>query len=55
MPIFKYDNTSDYHCKICDTTIQRRCVLTHFNTDKHKQNLMKKRILLEISGTNRDV
>jgi hypothetical protein len=43
MPIFKYDNTSDYQCKVCNTTIQRRCVIKHFNTDKHKRNLTKKK------------
>lgn len=47
MPFYKYDNTSDYQCKICNCDIQRPCVLTHFNTDKHKRNLVKKKMILE--------
>lgn len=47
MPLFKYDNTSDYYCKVCDCFMQRRCVIKHFNTTKHSKNLMKKKMILE--------
>ncbi len=47
MPLFKYDNTTDYYCKVCNCIIQVRYVLNHFNTSKHKKNLLKKKMILE--------
>ncbi len=47
MTFFNYSNTDDYFCKVCKCTIQRRCVIAHFNTTKHSKNLIKKKKIIE--------
>lgn len=51
MPLYKYDNTSDYHCNVCNSTIQRRCVIKHFNTVKHKNALIRKKQIVDNKKT----
>ena len=42
MSIFKYLNDDNFLCEVCNSIVQRRYALSHFNGKKHIDNLLKK-------------